>query len=614
METLILFKSIKTTVFRLKNTLLIIPMLLSLVYSNDYKIITQQVSLSQSPMVGDSLILNGSLGKNFNQSGSGDTLSLSGGIWNIASGIYSMPPTMNVVFPDTINRFDKQIMIEAVVNDINGIESVELHAQIGGNDEKIILPMQAVNDSTYEVRVVDSLRTVYNLRGQIVTIDGMSNIGLSSIQTPTMQFAKGELTMADSTMSFYPEGLVANRWKLFSIPGVIDSNEVKPNNLEDGHVFYDWDPIEETWFKPDSIVIGRAYWFKHSYNEPVVFSNKDTTGFSVPLKPYEITLHKGANMVGSPFPFPVQAELSSGVSAPYKYGSDSKEGWADTTVFEPWAGYAVQSTTDSGKIIFHPIQDTTIAARTARSGWTLNLDLSNSTSFDRTSAIGRCSDCKDMIDLNDMTILPSLSQRVYISLDIENNGSYDYSKDLRSSNETNGVWDMRVNSTKQSEPLLLKGSFDHELPNNILLMIVDVTSRNIIKNFPYESINIPKMNSAFSDFKIIVGEEAYVLSMVDEILNSIPTEFSLGQNYPNPFNPVTKMDISLPITGDVTLVIYNILGQKVRTLLSGELNYGYHTMQWNGLDDQGLRVSSGVYFSEFRSRDHRKTKKMLLLK
>ena len=102
--------------------------------------------------------------------------------------------------------------------------------------------------------------------------------------------------------------------------------------------------------------------------------------------------------------------------------------------------------------------------------------------------------------------------------------------------------------------------------------------------------------------------------MVDEILNSIPTEFSLGQNYPNPFNPVTKMDISLPLTGDVTLVIYNILGQKVRTIFSGELNYGYHTMQWNGLDDQGLRVSSGVYFSEFRSRDHRKTKKMLLLK
>ena len=65
--------------------------------------------------------MQGSLGKNFHQTGSGDTLSLSGGLWNIASGIYSLPPTMKITFPDTINRFDKQIMVEAVVNDINGI-------------------------------------------------------------------------------------------------------------------------------------------------------------------------------------------------------------------------------------------------------------------------------------------------------------------------------------------------------------------------------------------------------------------------------------------------------------------------------------------------------------
>ena len=141
-------------------------------------------------------------------------------------------------------------------------------------------------------------------------------------------------------------------------------------------------------------------------------------------------------------------------------------------------------------------------------------------------------------------------------------------------------------------------------------MIVNVSTREVLKNFPVESFELSNMNSEFNDFKVVAGEEAYVLSMVDEILNSIPTEFSLGQNYPNPFNPVTKMDISLPLTGDVTLVIYNILGQKVRTIFSGELNYGYHTMQWNGLDDQGLRVSSGVYFSEFSSRDHRKTKKI----
>ena len=319
-------------------------------------------------------------------------------------------------------------------------------------------------------------------------------------------------------------------------------------------------------------------------------------------------------MVGSPFPFPVHAELSGGVHGPYKYGSDQKEGWADTTVFEPWAGYAVQSKTDSGKIIFHPIQDTTIVARTTNTGWRLNLDLVSNSSFDRTSAIGRCGTCEENIDMMDMPILPSLAQRIYISLNINNDGQFDHSKDLRSINETNGVWNMRVNRASAAETLILKGSYEDERPNDLVLMIVDVSSRDVLKNFPNEPIELSNMSSRINDFKIVAGEEAYVLSMVNEILNSIPTEFSLGQNYPNPFNPVTKMDISLPLTGDVNLVIYNILGQKVRTLFSGELNYGYHTLQWNGLDDQGLRVSSGVYFSEFRSRNHRKTKKMLLLK
>ena len=129
----------KVTMFLVDKIVLYLGIFLSVLTAQDYKVITQQVSLSQSPMASDSLVLQGSLGKNFHQTGSGATLSLSGGLWNIASGIYSLPPTMKITFPDTINRFDKQIMVEAVVNDINGIESVELHAQIGGTDEKIVL-------------------------------------------------------------------------------------------------------------------------------------------------------------------------------------------------------------------------------------------------------------------------------------------------------------------------------------------------------------------------------------------------------------------------------------------------------------------------------------------
>ena len=102
--------------------------------------------------------------------------------------------------------------------------------------------------------------------------------------------------------------------------------------------------------------------------------------------------------------------------------------------------------------------------------------------------------------------------------------------------------------------------------------------------------------------------------MIEEILSVIPEEYSLKQNYPNPFNPTTNIDFTVPATGPVELVIYNIMGQRIRTLQSGNIKYGYHSVQWNGLDDRGLHVSSGVYFSELMARGFRQTRKMLLLK
>ena len=92
------------------------------------------------------------------------------------------------------------------------------------------------------------------------------------------------------------------------------------------------------------------------------------------------------------------AELSEGVKDPYKYGSDLKKG-ENTNVFEQG-----RVCCNSQSNTFYPIQDTTIAARTTNSGWRLNLDLSSNSSFDRTSAIGRCDACED-VDMNDMRLL-----------------------------------------------------------------------------------------------------------------------------------------------------------------------------------------------------------------
>jgi hypothetical protein len=82
-----------------------------------------------------------------------------------------------------------------------------------------------------------------------------------------------------------------------------------------------------------------------------------------------------------------------------------------------------------------------------------------------------------------------------------------------------------------------------------------------------------------------------------EIQYEIPYDFKLHQNYPNPFNPTTRINFDLSKNGHVTIMIYNILGQKIKTLYNNEyFEAGYKTVTWNGRNDFGLEVASGMYF------------------
>jgi hypothetical protein len=93
-----------------------------------------------------------------------------------------------------------------------------------------------------------------------------------------------------------------------------------------------------------------------------------------------------------------------------------------------------------------------------------------------------------------------------------------------------------------------------------------------------------------------------------------PAEFGLSQNYPNPFNQATKIEFTLAKSGFVTLQIYDTLGRKVRTLVSEHLSSGYKSMFWDGKNDTGKEVASGIYFYQIKAGNFSASKKMLLLK
>ena len=89
---------------------------------------------------------------------------------------------------------------------------------------------------------------------------------------------------------------------------------------------------------------------------------------------------------------------------------------------------------------------------------------------------------------------------------------------------------------------------------------------------------------------------------------------ALLPNAPNPFNPSTQIEFQLPEAGAVKLAIYNILGQQIHTLEKGEWVAGVHRIIWDGVDDMGRGVSSGVYLYHFESDGLQQTRRMLLLK
>ena len=95
----------------------------------------------------------------------------------------------------------------------------------------------------------------------------------------------------------------------------------------------------------------------------------------------------------------------------------------------------------------------------------------------------------------------------------------------------------------------------------------------------------------------------------------IPLEFALHENYPNPFNPTTTLRFDLPEVSDITLTIYNMLGQKVKTFdYAKHTSAGYHSVTWNATNDLGQQVGAGVYLYQLQTKDFVKTRKMVLLK
>jgi len=131
-------------------------------------------------------------------------------------------------------------------------------------------------------------------------------------------------------------------------------------------------------------------------------------------------------------------------------------------------------------------------------------------------------------------------------------------------------------------------------------------------------------NYKFSDHNLKTGSYYYRLKQIDmdgsfqysniiEVVIGIPKIYKLGQNFPNPFNPETNIKYQIPEPIFITLEIFNMLGQRVRTLVDEQQPAGYYNIKWDGKNDQQIMVSTGMYFYILKTNHFRAIKKLLLI-
>lgn len=132
-------------------------------------------------------------------------------------------------------------------------------------------------------------------------------------------------------------------------------------------------------------------------------------------------------------------------------------------------------------------------------------------------------------------------------------------------------------------------------------------------------INDEQSYKIFNEYRQTVRVLEYNGALVgfkDNLMSIVtPDDYKLEQNYPNPFNPTTTINFALPIDKKITLKVYNMLGQEVRTLVNSEiLKKGSHQVVWNGTNNNGAKVSSGHYIAKLEYGNFAKSIKMTLLK
>jgi hypothetical protein len=400
----------------------------------------------------------------------------------------------------------------------------------------------------------------------------------------------------------------ASDYRIVGLPGASDSlmGAFLPGSQNaDWQVFWDNGAAADYLEKYDGglefrLTVGRAFW--------LVKKGPWSVSTEVPAAPLdssqqvEIPLHVGWNLITNPFISPIawsKIQTIDTISEPiYSYNGT----FTTSTDFQPYVGYYFFNATSllALKISYSSLfSSSSLTDNVAPISWRVNIALSSDGLVDSTTWFGvssRASAELDPLDCRKPRAIAPVPIAYFDRPNWDANYSF-FATDFRPEFEGANSWEFEVRSTER-KPSLLAFSGLWRIPSRFQVYLLDEAKASSV-NLRIDSLYSFVPATDISRFSVLVGKEDALQERLSSIL---PREFSLYNNYPNPFNPSTTICVDVPCVGDIKLKVFDLLGREVKTLYSGILSAGRHSFGWDGRDEEGKILSTGVYFYRLTTR------------
>jgi hypothetical protein len=414
--------------------------------------------------------------------------------------------------------------------------------------------------------------------------------------------------------------------------------------LENGASIYQYDEVADDWTVPTAVQSSIGYIVYAFDDDAVSPSGLEVTGNIT--RTLTRTGTNGWHLLGNPYQVDVDwlvdVTLSGNVDATYyRWNGTQYEfypGGNLTQAISPWKGFWVHTSASNETVTFtYPGVAKPVVDTEREFAWRMQIEASSGALQDQHNYFGIAADADVLYDAADVYELAPINQSfisAYFAHPEWEGHEGNFTQDIRIESDEPQVWNFTVATNSPEETVLLNWEAPADLLPGWTMTLTDLREQRTVdmsNHLSYrftKTVALPKQagpgpaiapnptdfTSKLAADDVVLQHFTITVAPAVEAPAALPDEFYLTQNYPNPFNAGTTIQYGLPVDEQVELAIYNLLGQKIRTLVSERQEAGVRQVVWDGANAQGVHTASGVYIYRIQAGDFVRSRKLIMLR